>query len=302
MDLHEFDLNLLVAFDAIYTEGNLTRGGRKVNLTQSAMSHALRRLRKLLDDPLFVRQGNLMIPTPLAEELAAAVGASLRSLRCALEDKGEFDPRRSEGVFAIGMNDCTAYVLMPRLLSIVREVAPKVRISARHLNYQQRVDALEDGSADLAVGSAMRAGAGIQRQWLYDDREVVIVRRDHPRIGDSMDLDQFVAEDFIRLSLSAYGDDDTIEDPLTRLGLKRRIMVLVENELLIPFMVSRSDYAANVSEIVVKEFSSHLPIKAFPIPIGQSVDKLYQFWHERNHRDPANRWLRGLVKQVFQDL
>jgi len=297
MNLTDIDLNLLVILDAIYSEKNLTHAGRKLRLTQSAMSHALNRLRAIFDDQLFTRQGNCMTPTKLAAYLVGNIQPALRSLQCTLEDKGRFDPANSEVLFRIGANDYAIYVLLPKLIEALKMAAPNVLLQAVHLNYRQRQAALAKDSVDLIIGFPTRFGANIFQQRLFGDKEVCVVRHDHPEIGDTLSLEQYIKAKFIYLSLTEY-ESDAIDQTLTEEGLKRTIQIRVEHELLIPKMVSETDLIANMAERLALEFVKYYPIKILPIPLEKTEFFVHQFWHSRTQNDPANKWFRRLIKQL----
>ncbi|MCP4350020.1 MAG: LysR family transcriptional regulator [Desulfobacterales bacterium] len=301
MNLCEFDLNLLVAFDAIYKERNLTHAGHRLHLTQSAMSHALGRLRTVFDDPLFVRQGNHMVTTPLAEDMAVNIQQVLKLLEITLEDRGRFDPQRSESTFCIGLGDYTAFVLLPELLKILKPVAPKIHIKARHLTFEQRAASLDNGSADLVIGCEQVFGASIYQQVLFREREVCILSKDHPDIGDTLSFDQYINAEFIRLSLADYREDP-IDEELAEKGVKRKVMIMTEHELTIPKLVSSTNYIANIAERLGKKFLEWLPVKILPVPLDNTRFKIHQYWHKRNQIDPAHKWLRRSIKQVCEKI
>lgn len=301
INLCEFDLNLLIAFDAIYKEKNLTHAGQRLHLTQSAMSHALNRLRSVFDDPLFVRQGNQMVTTPLAEDLALNIRQALKLLEVTLEDRGRFDPQHSECTFNIGMGDYTAFVLLPELLYRLKPVAPGIRIRARHLTFEQRVACLDDGSVDLVIGCTQMFGANIYQQTLFQEKEVCILRKDHPHIGDTLSFEQYVNAEFICFSISDYGND-AIDEQLAEKGVKRKVMLMLEHELAIPKLVSSTNYIANIAERLADKFLEWLPVRILPVPLENTIFKIHQYWHNRNQIDPGHKWLRKSIRQVCEKI
>lgn len=301
MNLHDLDLNLLVLFEAIYKEGGLTLAGKKLGLTQSAMSHALSRLRHEFNDQLFIRQGNRMIPTSLAEEMILNVKEILRLIRSTIEDKGCFAPERSTCTFVIGLNDYTAMILLPTLLGILQGEAPSVCLKTRHLTLQQRKVALEDGSVDMVIGSPQEFGANIYQRLLFNDRNICLVSTTHPTIGDTLSLEQYISSEFIKLSLSDL-EEDPIDSELKEKGLVRQIMVTVEHEVLIPQLVAATNYIANMGELISRELIEGFPVKILPIPLKNTDCPVFQFWHARNQLDPAHRWFRKIVLKVAGEI
>lgn len=299
MNLAEFDLNLLVIFDAIYKEKNLTRAGQRLSLSQPAISHALNRLRSAFDDPLFVRHGYRMEPTPLAEELKENIKKVLELTERTLEDRGSFDPYRSTRTFHIGIQDYPMLVVVPRLMAKLREAAPNIQIRTFHLTIETRKTALEDGKLDMVIGVRQDFGSSIFQQYLFRDREVCILRKDHPEIGDELGLEQYLNSEFVGLSISDV-KQARIDRKLKEMGYKRKVLLTVENEVTIPQIVSKSNYVANIAELVAKEYVSWLPIKTLPLPIAMEDFELFQYWHARYQKDPGHSWLRQTIKKCFE--
>ncbi|MBU2515863.1 LysR family transcriptional regulator [bacterium] len=297
MNLADFDLNLLVVFDAIYKEKNLTRAGQRLNLSQPAISHALNRLRNAFDDPLFVRHGYQMEPTPLTEELKENIKKVLELTERTLEDRGSFDPYRSTRTFYIGMQDYPMIVVLPRLIQTLNESAPNVNIRTFHMSIEGRKTALEDGKLDMVIGIRQDFGSSIFQQYLFKDNEVCIFRRDHPTIKEELTLEQYLQAEFIGLSISDI-KQARIDRRLKEMGYKRKTRLTVENEVTIPQLVSRSDYLANIARLVANEYLPWLPIKALPLPIELEELEFFQYWHDRHQKDPGHNWLRQTIKKV----
>ncbi len=300
MNLAEFDLNLLVIFDAIYKEKNLTRAGQRLNLSQPAISHALNRLRSAFDDPLFVRHGYRMEPTPLTEELKENIKKVLELTERTLEDRGPFDPYRSTRTFHIGMQDYPMMVVVPKLLKSIKDQAPNIRIRTFHLTMENRKTALEDGKLDMVIGVRQDFGSSIFQQYLFRDREVCIVRKDHPTVKEELSLEDYLDSEFVGLSFSDV-KQARIDRKLKEMGHKRKVRLTVENEVTIPQLVSQSDFLANIAELVAKEYVSWLPIRMVQLPIEIEDFEFYQYWHARHQKDPGHSWLRKVIKQTIQN-
>jgi LysR family transcriptional regulator, nod-box dependent transcriptional activator len=299
MNLTDFDLNLLVIFDAIYKEKNLTRAGQRLNLSQPAISHALNRLRGAFDDPLFIRHGYCMEPTPLTEELKENIKKVLALTERTLEDRGSFDPYRSTRTFYIGIQDYPMMAVLPRLVKPLQEEAPNIKIRTFHLNIEERKTALEDGKLDMVIGIKQDFGSSIFQQYLFKDREVCILREDHPLADSEISLEQYLDAEFIGLSVSDI-KQARIDRKLSEMGYKRDIKLTVENEIAIPQIVSQSNYLANVAELIAGEFLPWLPIKALPLPIEIDSFDINQYWHVRYQKDPGHTWLRQTIKKSFE--
>ncbi len=301
MNLYDLDLNLLVLFETIYEEGGLTLAGKKLGRTQSAMSHALSRLRKEFDDPLFIRQGNRMIPTSLAEEIILNIKEILRLIRATIEDKGCFEPERSTCSFVIGLSDYTAMLILPTRLGLLQVEAPGVRLKTRHMALRRRKVALEDGTVDMVIGSPQEFGANIYQKLLFNDRNICLVSEAHPTIRNTLSLEQYISSKFIKLSLSDL-EEDPIDRELEEKGLTRRVIVTVEHEILIPQLVAATNYIANMGELISRDLIEGFPVKILPIPLKNTNGPLLQFWHARNQLYPAHRWFRQMVSKAAEEI
>ena len=302
MQIKDLDLNLLVAFHAIYKERHLTRAGGRLQRTPSAMSHALNRLRSFLDDPLFVRQGNEMVPTPLAEKLSVDIDTCLAILDDAFKDRTPFDPGSTECTYNIGMMDYCAFVVLPDLIPAIKSQAPNVTLQVKHLPYDKRPAAMENGEVDIIIGCQQQYSANVFQQRIFFDQDVCICRQGHPRIEKTLTFKQYVKEEFILLYLPEYDEVDFVDKGIRDAGYHLKIAMVLEHEVMIPEIISRTDYLANVGMRTADKFSKWLPINILPIPLSNPRMDIYQFWHKRNQKDAGHQWLRQKIKKVCQEL
>ncbi len=301
MNLANFDLNLLIVFHAIYNEKSLTRAGQRLSLSQPAVSHALGRLRNAFDNPLFVREGRQMAPTPFAQQLSPSIHRIIELAEKTIADQGCFDPLTSRRTFHIGMQDYPMMIVLPKLLDMLGKEGSRICVRVHDLNMEDRRTALEEGKLDLVIGCRQAYGSNVYQQHLFNDREVCIMRKDHPIIGDCLDPDQYMAAEFIRLSVSNLASE-TVDARLEEIGKKRNIRVTVEQEVAIFQLICRSDLLANVAELAAREYIKFLPIKILPIPFKPIELQHFQYWRLRNHHDPGNQWLRSKVKEIGRTL
>ena len=188
MNLANFDLNLLLVFHAIYSENSLTRAGRRMGLSQPAISHSLSRLRLAFDNPLFIRKGRRMEPTPLARHIDPAIRKMIELAQKTIAEPNTFNPRESQRTFHVGMQDYPMMVVLPKLLDLLDTEGARIGIRVYDLNMEERRFALEEGRLELVIGCRQEYDSHIHRQHLFDDREVCIMRRDHPEGGSELDL------------------------------------------------------------------------------------------------------------------
>ncbi len=302
MDLHGIDLNLLVALDALMAERSVTRAGARIGRTQSAMSAALSRLRALLKDELFVRSPSGLQPTPRALDLAEPLGHALAEIQRALEFTQAFDPLSSTMSFNIGLSEHPTFILLPRLVERLREVAPAVTLRVR--GFTARDDAvtmLDAGEVDLAIGVPPTSTAGrILIRPLFEERFVCIVRRGHVADG-ALSLSTFVGLSHLLVSPEneRFG---LVDAALAKQGLKRRLGLTLPRMYAAPTLIARSDMIATVMEGVVAASGHADELRILEPPLDLQPVSFVMSWHKRNDSHPAQRWLRDCIASLQEDL
>lgn len=296
MNFDELDLNLLKVFQAVYAERQLTRAGERLGLAQPTVSNALARLRRTLDDPLFVRTAEGMQPTPLAEAFADQVLEGLGLLKAGLEQSIQFDPARTTRRFRLAMSDYTGTVLLPALVSRLQVDAPGVDLAIHHLRRDQAQEALKAGRLDVVITDELE-GPGLYQQAIYSERFVSLVRADHPLIGETLSLQEYLAAGHLLFSLDGRGGG-IVDRLLGERGLRRRVAVRVPHVSVIPRIIARSELIVTLPERVARQFQAGWGLRVLEPPLEIPRYSVRQFWHEKYHRDPGNRWLRQLVSKL----
>jgi DNA-binding transcriptional LysR family regulator len=297
------DLNLLVVLDALLTEGHVTRAARRVGLSQSAASHALGRLRSLLGDPLFVRSGRRLAPTPRAEALREPVRVALTAAAAALLGAPRFDPARAERTFRVVSGDLALLAVLPALVARVAREAPRVDLTFLAPGADP-YGGLERADADLVIGPLLRGerGAGVRHQELFAEAFVCMMRRGHP-LGTKrkLTLDAYCAASH---ALIAPGGTPggIVDDALARLGRSRRVAVRVPHFLVAPFVVGGGDLLLTLPERVATTLARNLDVVLLPPPLRVPGFTMAMFWHERTTDDPAHGWLRSVVERACASL
>ncbi len=294
--IEAFDLNLLLAFDALWTERHVTRAARRIGLTQSAMSHALARLRAQLDDPLFQATPRGLAPTARAHVLAPAIGEALAMVRRAVEVDERFSPATLERTFTIGTTDYGEMVLLPRLFARLQREAPRVRLVVRPaLGADERE--LLSGEHDLALGVAMPDGTGVRGEVLFHEGFVCLLRAGHPAARRPLTLQRFVELPHVLVSPQGRGDS-AVDVALRERKLTRRLVLRVPHFLSAPLVIAESDAIITLPARVARAVAAQhrLAVRKPPLPLpGFSFS---QFWHARNDEDAGHRWLRELVWSI----
>ena len=295
-DLRGVDVNLIVVLDAILTERNLTRAGESIGLTQPAVSGAVAKLRRLLDDPLLVRSGRISELTPRAVALAPIVREAMAQIGRTLDVRPSFDPRTSDRQFRLTASDYALAVMTAPLLAILEEEAPGVSIEFGPLNAIGPVDLLRD---DVAVASAAHGVPG-KRQSLFSDAMVCIVRRGHPRLRDGALTAADLAElPYVRVSL-AEGVVMFADDVLESAGIRPHVARTVPGFLPVPFTVSERDMFGFVPARLAERYGQELDLTVAAIPVQLPVLVESVFWHPSRTDDPAVRWLLGILRTVAE--
>ena len=302
MDLHGVDLNLLVAFDALMAERSVTRAGARIGRTQPAMSAALSRLRGLLGDELFVRSPSGLQATPRALDLAEPLGRALADIQRTLDYIQAFDPGTSAATFTLGLSEHPAHVLLPRLVELLRGVAPAVTLRIR--SFTARDDAvtmLDAGEVDLAVGvpASIQPGRILTRP-LFEERFVCVVRRGHPAATAPFDLTAFLGLSHLLVSPEneRFG---LVDAALAKLGRTRRLALTLPQMYAAPALVARSDLVATLMAGVVAASGRAGELVVLEPPLDLHRARYVLSWHRRNDAHLAQRWLRDTVASLPQE-
>lgn len=300
MNVDDLDLNLLRAFDAIATEGSVTVAGERIGLSQPAMSNALARLRTVFGDPLFVRTPRGMRPTPFAQQLAQPLREALRLIQTALQQHAGFDPGSSSNTFRFWMSDIGEMVFLPGLLERVKHDAPGVRIEVVRIPIKDVHTALEAGELDLAVGFLPGLTTGMRQQPLFREHYVCMLRADHPVIGAKISAKQFRDASHVLVSYVGTGHQ-VIEETFIEEGLSAHIAVRVPHFLVVPMILARTDLIVTVPSRVAAVFAQLGNFKVLKLPVTMPSFEVRLHWHERFHQDPANRWLRQVMTELYAE-
>ena len=298
-DLHNIDLNLLTVFVQIYQDRKVSVAADNLGLSQPTISNALSRLRRLLDDEVFLRTARGMQPTPLADQLALPIANALTAIREALARQLVFDATTSTRQFTMAMTDIGEFHFLPRLMKSLELAAPGVSISTIRSTAVNLKFEMESGKVDLALGHLPDLTTDFHRRKLFSQRYVCLFRKGHAMDSKTPSLDAFsIAEHAVVISAgTGHGRaDDLIEDA----GIKRRIRLHVPHFVALADILESSDLIATVPEAFAIRSVKHFSLTYVPHPVDLPKIDIGLFWHARYHRDPANRWLRDQVVSHFR--
>jgi DNA-binding transcriptional LysR family regulator len=288
------DLNLLIVFDVLMREHNLTRTGRRIGLSQPATSHALARLRTMLNDDLFVRTPEGMQPTARAQQMAEPVRNALLALNTILKPE-TFDPRSAERDFTIAVNNHAARAIVPALIRDVAKVAPGITLDIRLIGGAELTDQLDAGGTDVAIGTLTDGGDRFRCVRVADDDYVVLLARDHDAAVEPELSAELVAE-IPHVSITSSGDDTSfIDDALEQRGLVRKIATRVPFLSLVLILIN-SNLMAVVPRRVAEDLTRICPVVVRELPFLSPHTALSMIWHRRVDNHAAHRWLRDMIK------
>ncbi|KPU90693.1 LysR family transcriptional regulator [Variovorax paradoxus] len=299
MHIEAIDLNLLRLFDAVYRARSVSRAAESLGLTQPAASHGLGRLRLLLKDALFTRAPGGVAPTPRAERLAAAVQAALALLEEALHEPARFEPQASRKVFRIHMSDIGEGRFLPALMARLGELAPGVRMETLPLAPGEIAPALDSGRVDFAFGFLPKV-RDTQRLHLLKDRYIVLLRKGHP-FARGRRTSQALIEALQTLEYVAVRTHAETLRILQLLNLEDRVRLTTEHFMVLPAIVRATDLAVVMPRNIARGFAQEggYAIVEPAFPLRDFTVSLH--WSKRFEADPANRWLRQVIAELFAE-
>jgi DNA-binding transcriptional LysR family regulator len=287
------DLNLLQVFDAVHASGSVSRAAAQLGLSQPAVSHALRRLRTLFKDPLFVRVPGGVAPTAKADRLAGVVRQALSALDIAIRENDAFEPATSDRVFRVHMSDVGEVMWLPRLMEALQKRAPHLRIEVRQLDAAAIMPALESGAIDLALGYLPQLGAA-RHQVLLREHYVVLVRSGHPLARRRVTGAALRQTHFIHVR-----SHEATLDILRRLDLARNVRLSIPHFMVIPGTLACTNLAVLIPYRLANVFVADGNCRIVKPSIDAATLDVAVHWYWRFEADAGNRWLRELTFALF---
>lgn len=294
----DLDLNLLKVFEAVYREQHLSRASQILSLTPSAVSHALRRLREHLQDPLFERDGRNMRPTPACRRLAPDLLDTLATLRRVLQRAATFDPSSSRQTFQIGIRGSMEPIVLPRLIKELRERAPHLSVSGVRVERRELERELGSGRLELAVDVALPAAEPLRHRALARQDFCVLMRKGHP-FGKRLTLKRYLNAEHLVVSARRSGPAPA-DLELQRLGHPRNVRMRCQNYHAAAAVVAESDYLLTLPRGLARQIDgghgNQMRLPPFELPALE----LHLYWHANAEEDPANQWLRDLIFHLIR--
>ena len=300
MELSEVDLNLLLLFQRLMQERRVSTVAEQMNMSQPGVSNALAKLRRRLGDPLFVRGPGGVVPTPFALRLAEPVSQALATLHAALNPETGFDPLRATRTMTIGMTDIGEVVFLPALVERLSREAPGIALNTVRDTSVNLSDEMADGRVDLAIGLLPQLKGGFYQRRLFDQRYVCLFRRGHALEDAPLTLAAWREAEHL-VVVSAGTGHGQVDDWLKRRGVQRRVRLTVPHFMSVGYILQRTDLIATVPERLALQLAAPFSLSLRALPSTLPAAPIHLLWHARVQQDEGNRWLRGVVVDLFAD-
>jgi len=298
MELHQLDLNLLVVFNQLLIERGVSKVADTLGISQPAVSNSLAKLRKIFGDDLFLRTPKGMEPTPFADQLAESVSYALAMIHSGVNQRTTFDPATAKRAFTIGMTDIGEIYFLPALIERLRREAPGVTLSTMRNAAINLRDELESGKVDLALGLLPQLKAGFFQRRLFTQSYVCLMRQGHRLDKRRMSLAEFSSAEHL-VVISAGTGHGKVDELLLRSGVERTVRLTVPHYVSVGHILRGSDLIATVPKRLADRLVEPFGLAEVPHPAKLPDVAINVFWHAKYHRSPANRWLRGVVFELF---
>ena len=294
MKLSDIDLNLFVVFDAIYSEGNLTRAGEIIGITQPAVSNSLSRLRNLFDDPLFVRTADGMVPTPVAQNIVGPVRQALGYIRASVQEAESFSPTDSDKRFRVSMTDLSQELLLPGLVASVKAAAPMVSVDCYQVRRRDMNIELASGNVDLAIDIPLTPDPQIRQSKLFSHDHVCVYRRGHPIASEVLNLERYLELDHVHVS-ARRGGLGHVDLVLGKMSRRRKVAARTQHYLITPRLVANTDMVLTAPSMLAELIRSNYDVEIQNLPFDVPPLETYLYWHESTDSDQANQWMRNQI-------
>ncbi len=297
-NLRSFDLNLLVAFDALISEGSVTKAAKRLKIQQPAMSHSLSTLRVLLQDELFIRVGQVMQPTSRARSLAVPVHQALQQAQLALSGGEAFDAATEQRTFRIAMSPEVELLLIPDLTARLRRLSPGVKVLARLFPYEAMDPSLEDGSIDLAVGCTYTQSSRKSFETLYKTEFACCYNPQLLDLAKPVGLEAYLAAAHATISQNETLQG-CIKDALEIAGVELNVVTAAPGYMSVLSASQSSPLIATVPSRIAERYAPLLGLEVSPLPVSLSFPPVNMVWANHADGDPANVWLRQQIRESF---
>jgi len=291
------DLNLFRVMDAVYTHGGISGAARHLHLSQPAVSHALARLRRLWGDPLFVRQGNRMLPTELTRRVIGEVQAHLHGLQSLMAQAEAFDPQTLDMTLRLGMRDVLEAITLPTLVARLAEQAPRLRLSSVRVPRDDLERVLTQGEVDLVIDRERRVGPRIHGLHLGNDTLAVLMRQGHALAAQPLSVAAYFAARHVMVGVQPE-QPDPLQSVWSALKLGPRDLTLrCQHYFAAARVVAEGEALLTLPRTYAEALVHSLPVTLRELPVPVPPIGIWLYWHAERDADPVLRWLRERIAQ-----
>ena len=295
--MFELDCKLLSVFFYVYKFKSVSLAAEQLAMSQPTVSNILNKIRQHYNDPLFLRIGNVMVPTELSKQLFPLVSEALNKVEVINNFTIDFDQAVSHQQFTLAMTDVSHLVLLPKISQYLKKHASHIRLNVRPITSETGYQ-MANGEIDLALGFLPHLENGFYQQKLFEQYYVVIAAKDHPRLtGDSISTEQYLSESHI--DIDAGMGHYHIENELQKLELERDILMRLPSYLGVGLVVQDTDAIATVPYYLSEVLLSRGNLKIFDAPIAFPTYAVKQYWHMSCHHKASHQWLRHMFHEIL---
>jgi DNA-binding transcriptional LysR family regulator len=301
MAANPLDLPLLRAFVAIYETGSVTAAAERLFVTQPTVSYSLGKLRDALNDPLFVRSGSSMVPTPRAQDCYEPFSGALLQIENALERARQFEPAESRRRFRVAMSDIGELIFLPPIFKLLQARASHVELEVVQVATEDLPGWLASGKVDAAVGNLPSIRSQTRNARLFHEHYVCLLSRHHPRVRDQLGLEEYLSERHVYVS-SKFSGHRQVEEALREAGVLRQVALQVPHFTVLPHLISTSELLAVVPSRVAATFESYGPLSSLALPIAIAPIEVMVHWDRRHEGNAAQQWFIAMIREALQHL
>ncbi len=299
--LRNSNLNLLPVFQVLLESTSVSQAAMKLNMTQSAVTHSLNKLRALFDDALFIRSKNGMTPTNFARSIQKDLESILNDIERLQAQRAQFSPRTSSHIFKIGITEYAAFTLLTPLLKILETAAPHIKIITSTINRYDGIEKLSRDNLDLIIGNISSAPKNFDLDILYHDYFVILACKNNKSISDAITLDKYQKLPHVKIALHE-DRDNTLDELLTHHGITRNTVCVVGHYMLGLSLIPQSQKIITEPFLFALPWMKTLGLKAIAPPVSLPKIPIKMIWPRTHANDPAHLWLRTQLQSVAKSL
>jgi len=297
VSLSRLDLNLLRVLDVVLSERSVVRAARRLHVTPSAISNALARLRTVLGDPLVIRSGRGIVPTPRAAGLAPSLKRALGELQRAVQ-RDSFDPMTTTKQFTLAISDAGQIARLPRLTKLFFKEMPLAQLYVVGVDTYMSSGGITGAEVDVAIIGVADKAPGVHFTSLYQEDSVLVARRGHPRVGAQISKAQLGQIQHIDVQVAPGRGYRELARSYARLGIKRQVAMVVPSFIAAAAVIAQTDFVATLPASLVGALGKRLGLRVVTAPAPRIATEIKLVWHERTLADPAMRAFRELVTRA----